>query len=64
MASTHGIKCLSCGEKDLGYPPLTKYTYGDDQWIYVFENNDVSVLTKLNDEKENRTRPTTANFRI
>lgn len=41
LATTHGIKCLSCGEKDLNYPPLTKYTYGDDEKIYIFENNDV-----------------------
>lgn len=30
LATTHGIRCLSCGEKDLNYPPLNKYTYGDD----------------------------------
>lgn len=63
LATTYGIKCLSCGEKDLNYPPLNKYTYGDDNKIYLFENNDVSVINKINNFSETQTRPN-SHFRI
>lgn len=54
LSTTHGLKCLSCGEKELNYPPLNKYTYGDDNKIYLFENHDVQVVNKINQLKDLR----------
>ena len=51
LSTTHGLKCLSCGEKEINYPPLNKYTYGDDNKIYLYENHDVKVINRLNNVK-------------
>lgn len=49
LATTQQLRCLSCGEKELFYPPLTKFVEGKNGYIY--EQRDGSPVKMTYDDE-------------
>lgn len=66
LATTKTINCLSCGKKDINYPPLTAYTKGQDDRQYISAGGDLGQADGVPDQdvKENNSKFQSQRIRV
>ena len=50
LATSTGIRCLSCGEKDVNYPPLQKFSMGENGQLYNYQDDKYIYMNGVREE--------------
>ena len=50
LATSTGIRCLSCGEKDVNYPPIPKHSMGNNGQLYQYQDDKYLYLNGVREE--------------
>lgn len=50
LATSTGIRCLSCGEKDVSYPPVQKFSMGADGQLYQYQDDKYIYMNGIRED--------------